>query len=161
MPPSSVLRSNTVLPEAALFTTIKSPLGWMASPVTGPASASQRKRVTFAAIGVDAEWGAGPPSKSVDWSRASMVSSMGPLGTAALLTPASNRPVWKTPLPPCKSLSVTCTSKVQLVLPAVQPSGRCEPAVTAPLKSMPSTCSVALAIPLTSVIVPLTWTLSE
>src|SRR5258708_33974927 len=98
IPPSSALRSNTVLPEGALFTTIKSPLGWMASPVTGPASASQRKRVTFAAVGGDPEWGGVPPSKTLDWARASVVRSMGPLGIADWPTPASNRPVGKTPL---------------------------------------------------------------
>ncbi len=74
-------------------------------------------------------------------------------------------PIWciaapelNAPLVP--ALSATCTSKLQGDAPAVHPSNCGVPAVTAPFTSVPSMCSAADAMPLTSVSVPLTWTVS-
>ncbi len=113
-----------------------------------------------AAVALVVALGAGPPSNATAVSRASMANWIIPAGMSPAAAPASkvDVPVWSS-LP--ASSSVTSSANGQLNEPGEQPRSRAVPRDTPPSRPIPLTRRVADPMPVESVIVPRTCTVSE
>src|SRR5438132_9489850 len=126
----SEARSYTVSPVPPSIVTIRSPLGWTASPETAAPLRviSQSSRVVRAGVTlVGAGCAAGVPPYATALSWASMAIWSIPLGTAPTEAPASNVdvPVWNAPF--WGSFNARTKSNGQVALEALHPSGRAAP----------------------------------
>ena len=120
---------------------------------------SSRVARTGVSLG-EAAWRAAAPVYADALSSAAITTWRKPLGISAALpgSAAVAVPVWKAPF--CGALSCTLTSNEQVVLPLVQPRDCAVPVLVPPDRSIPSTRNVAGPMPLMSLMLPFTCTVS-